>query len=151
MQKNTLGTRVNTVKNRLLDDSKDAVSLGAELAAGNAALAVVRSFIIPAKVSLVDKFTGKGAIIKKIVNSPYGSFVIAATMHTAATLFAPKSEKLHIVCKLALNSATAELVQKFPIQDWTDKVADKLLSLVEVKKVLGGDADATANRSEQSD
>ena len=130
--------RIQNVQSRLLDDSKDAVELGAELAAGHAALAVARSFIVPANATLVDRLTGKGAAVKKMANSKYGSFVIAATMHTVATLFAPKNEKLHIICKLALNAATAELVARVPIQEWTDKAADKLLNLSEVQNVLGG-------------
>lgn len=125
---------ISNAKDNLVDDGKSALQTGFDVAAGQAALAVLRSFVIPAKVSLVDRLTGKGAFIKKVANSTYGSLAIAATFHVVASMVG--NDKLTKVAKLALNAATIEAASTLPIQKWVDGVADKLFNNSAVAKVL---------------
>lgn len=127
-------TKVNQVKDTLIEDGKSSVKLGLDIAAGQAALAVLRSFVIPAKVSLVDRLTGKGALITKVVNSSYGSLAIASTFNVLASILG--NDKLSRISKLALDAAVVEATTTLPIQKWVDNVADKLFSNSAVTKAL---------------
>jgi len=129
--------RANTAKDNLIDNGKGALQLGLDLAGGQAALAILRSFVVPAKVSLVDKVTGKGAFIKKVANSAYGSLAIAATAQVLVSIVAPKNAKPQKVCDLALKAAAAEAVAKIPMQDYADKLAKKMFNNPVIAKVLG--------------
>lgn len=137
--KNTVTGRFTGAKDNLVSDSKDAIALGLEITAGQAALSVIRSFVIPAKVSLLDKLTGKGAFIKKVANSAYGSLAIAATANVIVSVIAPKNVKLNKITKLALNAAVIEATTHIPLQEWTDKLAGKLLNNKAVDAVFGDD------------
>lgn len=130
-------SRISSSKDRLVDDSKGAFQQGLDLVAGQTALSILRSFVLPAKISLVDRLTGKGAFIKKVASSAYGSLAIAATAHVVVSIVAPKNEKLHRICQLALNAAVAEAAATMPIQEWTDKLAAKLFSVSAITKALG--------------
>lgn len=125
---------VNQVKDNLIDDSKSSLKLGLELTAGTAALAVLRSFVVPAKITLVDRLTGKGALIKKVANSAYGSLAIAATFHVLSSIVG--NTKLSRIAKLALDAAVVEASANLPIQQWVDSVANKLLSNSVVSNAL---------------
>lgn len=133
----TITSRLSGSKDRLIDDSKGAVQQGMELVAGQAALSVIRSFIVPVKLSFLDRVTGKGVFIKRIVDSAYGSLAIAATAHVLVTIIAPNNAKLHRICQLALNAAVVEAAATLPIQEWTDRLASKLFSTPAVSKILG--------------
>lgn len=135
----TVAQRLSTSKDRLVSDSKGAVQEGLELVAGQTALSVLRSFVIPAKISLVDRLTGKGRFIAKVVNSAYGSLAIAATAHVAVTIIAPQNDKLQRICQLALKAAVVEATATLPIQEWTDKLAAKLFSAAPIAKLIGDD------------
>lgn len=127
-------SRVADAKDNLVNDGKSALQTGFDIAAGQAALAVLRSFVVPAKVSVVDRLTGKGAIIKKIANSTYGSLAIASTFHIIASMTG--STKLQKVAKLALDAATVEAASTLPIQDWVESISDKLFKNAAITKVL---------------
>lgn len=137
--------RLSHAQNALIDDGKSSFETGLNVAAGQAALAVLRSFVVPAKVSLVDRLTGKGAIIKKIAHSTYGSLAIAATFHTVTSIICPNNTKLRKVAQLALDAAVVEAAATLPIQKWVDTVADKLFNMSAVAKVLGNDKDTDKN------
>lgn len=140
----TVSARLVDSKDRLVVDTKDSVQMGLEIAAGQAALSVIRSFVVPAKMSLVDRFTGKGAMVKKLVDSPVGSFVLAATAHCAVTIFAPNNEKLHKIAKLALNASVVELTARIDIQGYTDKLADKMFNNPTVANLFSNKSDKDA-------
>lgn len=135
--------KVTQVKDNLVNDGKNSFQLGLDVAAGQAALAVLRAFVIPAKVSLVDRLTGKGAFIKKVANSTYGSLAIAATFHVVASIVG--NDKLSRVAKLALDAATVEAASTLPIQKWVDRIADKMFNNSAVAAVL----DSTKNSDTQ--
>lgn len=141
---NTVTSKMSQIKDNLIDDGKSSFQIGLDVAAGQAALAVLRSFVIPAKVSLVDRLTGKGAFIKKVANSTYGSLAIAATFHVVASIVG--NAKLSRVAKLALDAATVEAASTLPIQKWVDSVADKLFNNDAVNAVL--DSTGTAKNKE---
>lgn len=135
----TVGQRIGNAKDVLVSDTKDSVQMGLEVAAGSAALAVLRSFVVPAKMSLADRLFGKGAIIKKVVDSAAGSFVLAATAHVAVTVFAPNNTKLHKIAKLALNASIVELTARIDIQSYTDKLASKLFNNSAIANLFNSD------------
>ena len=124
-------------KDNLVTDGTGAFQRGVNNAGGLTALAVLRSFVVPVKVSLVDKLTGKGALIKKVANSAYGSLAIAATFHVVSSVVG--NEKLAKIAKLALDAALIEAAANLPIQAWVDKVASKLFSNPAISNLLGDD------------
>lgn len=126
--------KVSQVKDNLVNDGKASLQIGLDVAAGQAALAVLRSFVVPAKVTIVDRLTGKGAFIKKVANSTYGSLAIASTFHVIASIVG--NQKLSRVAKLALDAAVVEAASTLPIQEWVDKLADKLFNNSAVSAVL---------------
>lgn len=124
----TITGRVTDAKDTLVSDGRDAVVLSAEILAGQTALAILRSVVMPAKISLVDKITGKGRIIKKIVDSAYGSLAIAAVAHVGVQMFAPTNQKLHRITQLALNAAMVEAASTINVQGYVDAVVSKLMN-----------------------
>ena len=126
---------VTNAKDNLVTDGTGSLQRGLDHAGGQAALAVLRAFVIPVKVSLIDKLTGKGALIKKVANSAYGSLAIAATFHVVSSMVG--NAKLSKVAKLALDAATIEAASSMPIQAWVDKVAAKLFDNPAVSAMLG--------------
>ncbi len=138
--KNTVTGRVIGAKDSLVSDGQDSVKLGLEIVAGQAALAVIRSFVLPKKTSFIDKITGKGAIIKKIAYSTYGSLAIASTAHVLVSILAPNNDKLGKIAKLALNAAVVEATATLPLQQWTDRLSDKLFNNAAVNAVIGDDS-----------
>lgn len=141
---NTVTARVTDAKDALVSDGRDAVVLSAEILAGQTALAVLRTFVVPAKTSLVDKLTGKGAFIKKVVNSAYGSLAIASIAHVGVQMFAPNNAKLHRITQLALNAAMVEAASQINIQGYVDAIADKLMNNAAMDAVLGKAQDTVA-------
>ena len=135
-----MAQKATGLKDNLVNDGKDAFALGADIVAGQAALSVLRSFVIPAKVSVVDRLTGKGAFIKKVANSAYGSLAIAATFHVVSGMTG--NAKLQKVAKLALDAAVVEAASTLPIQKWTDALAAKLFSNPAIAGLFGDKKDA---------
>ena len=127
--------KAKQVKNDFVDVTKDALATGRDVIASQAALAVLRAFVVPAKVSLVDRLTGKGAIIKKIANSTYGSLAIAATFQLVASMV--NNKKLSAVAALAVKAATIEAASTLPIQGWVAKIAGKMFNNPAIDAVLG--------------
>ena len=127
--------KASQVKNDFVSVTADALTVGRDVIAGQAALAVLRAFVVPAKVSLIDKLTGKGALIKKIANSTYGSLAIAATFQLVASMV--NNQKLSAVAALAVKAATIEAASTLPIQGWVDKIAGKMFSNPAIDAVLG--------------
>lgn len=128
--------KMGQIKDNLIDDGKSSFQIGLDVAAGQAALSILRAFVVPVKVSLVDRLTGKGALIKKVANSTYGSLAIAATFHVVASIVG--NDKLSRIAKLALNAATVEAASTLPIQQWVDNIADKMFNNSAVTAVLSG-------------
>lgn len=119
--------QLGTVKSEIASLAKSAV----HLAAGQAALAIVRAFVlnaIPKKMGLLARLTGKKQAIHTFLNSALGSFVVAATAHTFFTLVMPNHKKIHVVTRAALGAAMAELALKVPYQRMADSLAEQLVN-----------------------
>lgn len=145
------------IKNDTLGSVKEEMTTlmksAAQLAAGQAALAIVRAFVlnaIPKKMGLLARLTGKKKAIHEFLNSAIGSFVVAATAHTFFTIVMPNHKKIHTVTRAALNASMAELALKVPYQRLADSLAEQLLNNSATKELFS-DVGAKANDNSKTE
>lgn len=118
----------NSLEN-LFNEGKGLMSEAARLNAGLAAVALIRSVflqMIPRKMGLFARLTGRASVIEKFLNSKWGSLLIAAAAHCILTIAMPNREKVHTVTRLAVYACMAELSFSVPYQKVANKLADSL-------------------------